>query len=113
VGSGFSCGIQETGKSGRRYIVTAAHNFVDSKKIEYREIHCYRKRKGDTIYSGKHQVEQVAIHPKYDGTAECGFDIAIGLLSEDLGGSQYDKNNYSMIGSKINSFMFEMDPKDL
>jgi len=65
------------------------------------------------LFTGKHQVEQIAIHPKYDGTAECGFDIALGLLSEDMGGSQYDKDNYSMIGSKVDSFMFEIDPKDL
>lgn len=89
-------------RNGKDYIITAAHNLVRVDPLNKdwllnTDMYAYRARKGEQAYSKKFRITDVRIHSKYDGQPCCGFDIAIGKLSANIGKKNYTDENYSKV----------------
>jgi len=81
VGTCFAVYNQST-----KFFLTCAHNLGDvgaktGRVVSYTNIYIYKARQGEgeskaiRIFQG--DCSRLSIHPKYDGQADCGFDIGI------------------------------------
>ena len=43
----------------------------------------YEKKNGKESYAAKFKVAKVFVHPKYDGSPTCGYDIGFAVLDMD------------------------------
>lgn len=84
------------------------------RKIEYyTDLTVYNARKGAQTYRRKHQVSKIVVHPKYDGDAKSGFDIAICTLGQDLGSKNYTTKYYSTKELEHDVVLDYVDPMNM
>ena len=61
----------------------------------FNDLTAYSMRKGFATYALKSKITSCVVHPDYDGTPHCGYDIALCLLGEELGSKNHTIENYS------------------
>jgi len=85
--------------NGSRFVITAAHNLVSlddvtDERIVHKDLIAFRRRNGGDVYESKFCVVASRVHEGYNSHPNCGFDIAVCKLSEDLGESNYNRNYF-------------------
>jgi len=105
--------------NGKQTILTCAHNLVtlstlDNSHIKHQEGYVYAMRQGKNNWWSLWELDQskIRVHPKFDGSAYCGFDIGTCTILR-----KSHKNDHSV---KYNSVEEKVDcgwkcarPKDL
>ena len=86
--------------SGRGFIQTAAHcvcrySARHDRFVYYKNIWAYRARIGEDTYLARYKIDQVYIHPEYQGEPESGFDMAILVIGENHGPNNNSDENYA------------------
>lgn len=81
-------------------------------KTFYTDLTAYQRRQGAETYEAKWLVVEAIVHPLYDGSPACGFDIALLLLGQNLGGKNYTTKNYAP-NAALDMFSFQADPTSL
>jgi len=66
---------------GVQSILTCAHNVVGltvtKSWVPFRNLFFYNQRLGPDTFTGKIPLVKAVVHPKYDGSPACGYDIAV------------------------------------
>ena len=109
---------------GAPYILTCAHNVVtvdrsdsseSSLKMHYHtDLTAYETR-GAGSYVGKFKISHIVVHPLYNGTPICGFDLAILFIGPQVGPPKnLNKQNYCMdVQTRVDHARFCADPAQL
>jgi len=107
---GTASGIYRT-RDGRKYTITCAHNvvMVDEENDELITslvgLTAYDGRQGIDVYKAKYPVTEVYVHPLYNGSPKCGFDIAVCVLGQQIASSKYDQDHFTF--EDVEHFKFD------
>ena len=61
----------------------------------------------------KLKISEVKFHPKYNGLPDCGYDIAICKVAEELPGKNATNATYSNAKELADHFSGPIEPEDL
>jgi len=96
-------------RNGSSFVITAAHNLVSkdgftNQRIVHKDLIAFKRRNGGDVYESKRCVVASRVHEGYNSHPNCGFDIAVCKLSEDLGESNYNRNYFSFAPLVFDNF---------
>lgn len=116
----FKCGSAALYKTAnQRWFYTCAHNVVAvdpmdiTRKRFFNNIDAYRTRVGADVWGARYPITHVYVHPKYDGSPWCGYDIAVLICGDDLGESHFSNEYRNSAVAVIDNFTFEIDPNEV
>jgi len=103
-GVGSGCGINA--KDGTQYLLTCAHNLLQwshilNKLVSFTSLKMYRMRQGENSWRCCSSMDDTTIvaHPKYDGKADCGYDIGMcqlkKVISENINNDSFKNGRIS------------------